>query len=172
MTGPKRNRAPEVAPTRELTRRQMSMESNEKQRQEVIARKAVYDAQKKARKEADAADIKALVSFAKERRIAKEERLAKEARATAFETLVRNAPFTRPELGERSPEPDCPSPMEAKALQEELEAKALQEELEAKALQEELEAGCTTPLLHPRSNAPFSPEDTGSTSWFTPPTPW
>jgi hypothetical protein len=163
MTGPKRNRAPEVAPTRELTRRQMSMESNEKQRQEVIARKAVYDAQKKARKEADAADIKALVSFAKERRIAKEERLAKEARATAFETLVRNAPFTRPELGERSPEPDCPSPMEAKALQE---------ELEAKALQEELEAGCTTPLLHPRSNAPFSPEDTGSTSWFTPPTPW
>jgi IS5 family transposase len=111
MTGPKRNRAPEVAPTRELTQRQMSMESNEKQRQEVIARKAVYDAQRKARKEADAADIKALVSFAKERRIAKEERLAKErlakeARATAFETLVRNAPFTRPELGERSPEPD------------------------------------------------------------------
>jgi hypothetical protein len=171
MTGPKRNRAPEVAPTRELTRRQMSMESNEKQRQEVIARKAVYDAQKKARKEADAADIKAYREKCVKLR-AEEDRIEKKARATAFETLVRNAPFTRPELGERSPEPDCPSPMEAKALQEELEAKALQEELEAKALQEELEAGCTTPLLHPRSNAPFSPEDTGSTSWFTPPTPW
>ncbi|KAJ1465652.1 hypothetical protein T484DRAFT_1757257 [Baffinella frigidus] len=111
--------APKVAPpVRELTRRQKSMVNNEKVRQEVVARKVAYAAQCKERDELFAARAKAYREKCAERNA--EDRLAEakekeriadaKAKTAAFETLVRNAPFTRPELGERSPPVGCDTP--------------------------------------------------------------
>lgn len=116
-------RAPKVAPPpHEPTRRQTSVVDNEKTRQEVIARKADTDAKNKARREELFAKWAARRAKTEEEneteriaaakvandapsKITKEEkeRITEEAKAAAFDTLVRNAPFTRPELGERSP---------------------------------------------------------------------
>jgi hypothetical protein len=116
-------RAPKVAPPpHEPTRRQTSVVDNEKTRQEVIARKADTDAKNKARREELFAKWAARRAKTEEEneteriavakaandapsKITKEEkeRIAEEAKAAAFDTLVRNAPFTNPELGERSP---------------------------------------------------------------------